>query len=119
MNNYLHNLKLWALGWGRFGEVDFKAGWSANSVGWWLLYGFDYGACVLFLAGPVESVSAFMQRHRSGLINDKVLDIIEVFDARHGRNAGPPLFGSVESSLRVRIVAPICWALVALIAWSI
>lgn len=48
---YLRNLWLWLTGFGRFDEVDFRDGWDAGQLRWWLLYLLDYGANAVLLAG--------------------------------------------------------------------
>lgn len=39
---YLTNIRAWLTGFARFGELTFKAGWSADSLRWWLLYSTRY-----------------------------------------------------------------------------
>lgn len=111
---YLRNLWLWLSGFRRFDEVDFRDGWDAGQLRWWLLYVFDYGANVVLLAGQVETISRHAQDHRSGWVWDKLLDVIEAFDRDHGPRSGPPLFGSELPPKWQRIVVPIGWIILVL-----
>jgi hypothetical protein len=108
---YLQNCWLFLRGFFRFGEIDFKPGWSAGSIKWWLLYLIDYGINVVFLAGQVESISRHAQDHRSGKVWDFILDIIEKFDKDHGPRSGPPLWDSELPPKWQRIVVPLGWVL--------
>lgn len=112
---YFRNLYLWLRGFGRFDELDFKEGWSAESPKWWLLYLIDTGACVILLAGPVCTVSRYAQMHRSGTLWDKLLDVLDRIDTDHGQNSGPVLWDSEEPEKWVRIAVPVAW--VALAVW--
>jgi len=116
---YFKNLWLWLRGFARFKELRFKDGWSSSSVKWWLLYLADHGCCVIFLAGPVTTISRYAQMHRMGWFWDKLLDSIEaLFDPDHGQKSGPVLWGSEEPAKFARILVPVLWlsALVALLA---
>ncbi len=100
MDNYLLNLKLWYLGFKRFGELRFKPGWSADGWGWRILYGLDYLATPLFLAGPVVSLSWYFHNRWFSL-------------GYHGANAGNPLWGSVRCEPWVRLAVPLFWVWMA------
>jgi hypothetical protein len=104
MRNYLLNLRLWFNGFRRFGELQFKPGWS-NDWRWKLLYTLDYGFCVIFMAGPVTSVSRYTEDHW--------------FSSYHGAHTGPDLWSSVRSPPWVRVVVPVVWAiLLARLIWG-
>jgi hypothetical protein len=113
MNTYLRNLYLWASGWFWFDRLTWKPGWR-NGPKWWALYLLDHGACVLFLGGAVETISSYAQRHRSGTVWDKLLDVIERVDPGHGVDAEGTLWGSEESPLWVRVAVPIGWVVLCL-----
>lgn len=100
----------------RIGQaIQYKDGWGPWS--YLPVYLIDVGACVIFLAGAVEPISTFAQRHRTGTVWDKILDVIERFDPGHGANSGSALWGTTESPKAVRILIPCVWALVALWAF--
>lgn len=101
MKNYLLNLRLWYTGWSRFGEVtDWKPGWGPTKRKWFWLYGLDYLACCLIMAGPVVSVSWYLGEYFN-------------VPGAHFANAGRSLWDSVRSPPWLRVVMPILW-LVAL-----
>lgn len=107
MIEYLRNIRLWLRGFRRLDDLNYKAGWSASSF--LPLYLLDVGACVVLLAGPVCTVTRYAQMHRSGAAWDKLLDVLERFDAEHGQRSGPVMWGSVEPPKWVRIVVPVGW----------
>jgi hypothetical protein len=99
MSNYFLTLYRWYTGWSRFHEIEkWKPGWGPTERKWYWLYGLDYLACCLFLAGPVVSVSWYVGKYFN-------------VPGAHFANAGEPLFGSVRSPPWVRIVVPALWAL--------
>ena len=110
MGNYLWNIKQWLQGWLYFDQIMFKDGWS-NNWQWKLLYLVDHGACVILLAGAIEPISHYAQRHRKGRAWDFLLDLIERFDPGHGLDSGGPLWASEESPKWVRIAVPTGWSL--------
>jgi hypothetical protein len=110
--NYFHNIKVWLKGFGRLGKVRYKKGWGPISF-FFKVYTWNIGFCVLVLAGGVEPISNFSQRHRSGLVADKLLDIIEVFDPNHGEDAMDEMWGTRESNETIRKIVPTVWSLLA------
>jgi hypothetical protein len=117
MKAYFTNYWLWLDGFSRFNQLSFKTGWSGKQPRWWLLYLLDYGFCVIFLAGPVCTVSRYAQEHRSGWLWDKLLDVLDRIDTDHGQLSGPALWGSEEPELWVRCVVPGVWTLAILSAF--
>ena len=98
--NYFLNLKLFVLGFAKLKTLDYKPGWTARKF--FLLYLFDYGFCVLVMAGPVVSVSWYVGEYWN-------------VPGSHFALAGGPLFGSVRSPPWVRILVPALWAV---LLWS-
>ena len=101
---YPRNLRLWLTGFGRFGELKFRAGWSATSLRWWLLYLFDYGSHVL-TGGAVVSWSRWFYDNRQYRIPRFFDRLLNHFEDGHGRSAGPPLWGTQDCSPLFRAVA--------------
>lgn len=99
---YLTNIRAWLTGFRRFGELTFRAGWSAGSLRWWLLYGIDYGSHVL-TGGAVVSWSRWFydnrEKYRAANFFDRLLNH---FEEGHGRSAGPALWGTRNCALRSR-----------------
>ena len=65
---YLHNLRAWYKGWGRFRELVWKPGWNWTQLRWKLAYATTYLIPPLFFAGPVISMSWWMHLHRDGFV---------------------------------------------------
>lgn len=106
MKTYLLNLKLFLTGFARFSELSFKPGWSATSPGWWLLYTFDYGTHVLTGAACVSwSRWAWDYREKYGLAEW----LNRLLGERHTSDAGPALWGTVDSDWRVRVGVTLAW----------
>ena len=95
MGQYLSNLKSWWWGFSHLRDISYKPGWNHSKFFW--LYLFDYGACVIFMAGPVTSISRYTQDHW--------------FSSYHGAHTGPDLWGTRRCDPWVRVVVPIFWAL--------
>jgi hypothetical protein len=95
MSNYLLNLKLFLLGFWKLGALNYKPGWTP--IKFLPLYLFDYGFCVLVMAGPVVSVSWYVGEYWN-------------VPGSHFALAGDPLWESVRSPPWVRIVVPALWA---------
>ena len=96
MKNYFLNLKLWYQGFSRFPEItDWKLGWQ-GTFKWKALYATDYLAGCLIFAGPVTSVSRYVNDHWFSL-------------GIHGAHAGPDLWGTVRSPPWVRVGIPLAW----------
>jgi hypothetical protein len=108
MMQYLTNLKAWGVGFARFGEIDFKVGWSAKSPAWWFLYTADYGLNVL-TGGACESISRMAYRHKDGKVWSTLTRLLNRLDAQHGEESGPALWGTVECSVMVRIAVTAAW----------
>ena len=108
MKNFILNLKRWYKGWSRFAEItEWKDGWGPKERKWYLLYGIDYLACVLLLAGPVVSVSWYLGKYFN-------------FPGSHFANAGEPLWDTVRSPPWVRIAVPVFWFVaVPVLIWSL
>lgn len=115
---YFWNLRQWKRGWGNFGGIpSWKPGWDATQFRWKFAYAVDYLLCVLVFAGPVASMSWWMNLHRQGKVWDFVLDGIESKDPNHGADAGGPLWGTSECSFPIRVAVPVLWVL--LVKWLI
>lgn len=112
MKQYFKNVGLWFTGFFKLGKLKYKEGWGP--VKFFPVYLLDVGFCVLVAAGPVATHSWFMNAHRDGWLNDKILDIIEVVDEDHGESAGGPLWGSKEPPQDVRIFVPAFWFALAI-----
>jgi hypothetical protein len=112
MKQYFKNIGLWIVGFFKLGKLRYKEGWNAWKF--FPVYLLDVGFCVLVAAGPVATHSWFMNHHRDGWLNDKVLDLIEKVDEDHGEAAGPPLWGSKEPPQDVRIFVTSVWVAIAL-----
>ena len=106
---YLHNLRAWYKGWGRFRELVWKPGWNWTQLRWKLAYATTYLIPPLFFAGPVVSMSWWMHLHRDGFVWDKILDIIDTQDPKHGEKAGSPLWETTECAFPIRVAVPIIW----------
>lgn len=104
MGRYARNLRLWLTGFRRFKELTFRAGWSADSLRWWLLYSIDYGSHVL-TGGAVVSWSRWFYDHREQRIPGFFNRLLNHAEDGHGRIAGPALWGTVDCDWRVRLVA--------------
>lgn len=101
---YFSNIKAWATGWSRFGELTFKAGWSATYLLWWLLYLFDYGSHVM-AGGAVVSWSRWFYDNRETNKVAKFFDrLLNHFEEGHGRSAGPPLWGTKDCEMKYRLL---------------
>lgn len=112
MSRYTDNLKAWAAGWGRFDEINFKAGWSGKSPRWWLLYGLNYGTRVL-AGGACISWSRWFHLTRDVYPASRFMDrLLSRIDSDHGAGAGPPLWGTAETKWAAT-GAMIFWPLVA------
>jgi hypothetical protein len=102
---YFTNIRAWLTGFRRFDELTFEAGWSADSLRWWLLYAIDYGSHVL-TGGAVVSWSRWFYDNREKYRVANFFDrLLNHFEDGHGRSAGPALWGTVDCSWRVRMVA--------------
>jgi len=111
LSQWIFNLRAWGVGWGKFDEVhSWAPGWNGSQLRWKAVYATDYLLTVLVFAGPVASLSWWMNLHRQGKVWDKILDGIETVDPGHGDKAGGPLFGTTECSFPVRVALPIAWA---------
>ena len=113
---YLHNLRAWLTGFRRFGELSFKAGWSADSWQWRLLYLFDYGSHVLS-GGAVVSWSRWFYDNRQYRIPRFFDRLLNHFEDGHGRSAGPPLWGTQDCSPLFRCAA-VALCLLGVWAWN-
>ena len=100
---YVHNIKSWAVGFGRFGELTFKAGWSADSWRWRVLYLVDYGSHVL-TGGAVVSWSRWFYDQRDKRIPRFMNRLLNHFAERHGEQAGPPLWSTKDCELKYRLL---------------
>ena len=103
MPQYLTNLKLWLTGFRRFGELSFRAGWSADSWQWRLLYALDYGSHVLS-GGAVVSWSRWFYDNRDKRIPRFFDRLLNHFEEGHGRSAGPPLWGTKDCEMKYRLL---------------
>jgi hypothetical protein len=102
---YFTNIRAWLTGFRRFDELAFRAGWSAESWKWWLLYFADYGTHVL-TGGAVVSWSRWFYDNREKYRVANFFDrLLNHFEDGHGRSAGPALWGTVDCSWRTRLVA--------------
>lgn len=102
---YVTNIVLWYTGFSRFGELKFRAGWSADSWKWRLLYTIDYGSHVL-TGGAVVSWSRWFYDNRKKYRIANFFDrLLNHFEDGHGRSAGPALWGTVDCSWGTRLVA--------------
>ncbi|MDP2322581.1 MAG: hypothetical protein Q8N51_00945 [Gammaproteobacteria bacterium] len=102
MQAYISNVVAWLSGFTRLKSVAYKPGWS--HLKFLPVYLFDYGFCVLVLAGPVTSVSYYVHNKWFSL-------------GYHGAHAGPPLWGTVRSPPYVRVAVPALWLLISVIAY--
>lgn len=109
---YFFNLRAWSRGWRKFDEIgNWKPGWDGTQLRWKLIYATNYLVTCLVFAGPVATMSWWMNLHRQGKVWDAILDGIEKHDPGHGEAAGGPLWGTKECSLPIRIAAPVLWFL--------
>ena len=101
---YFANIRAFITGFSRFGELTFKAGWSADSWQWTFLYAIDYGSHVL-TGGAVVSWSRWFYDNREKYRIANFFDrLLNHFEDGHGRSAGPALWGTVDCSWRTRLV---------------
>lgn len=104
MSNYIHNLRLWLTGFGWFGQLTFRAGWSAESWKWRVLYAVDYGSHVLS-GGAVVSWSRWFYDNRDRYRVARFLDrLLNHFEDNHGRSAGPALWGTKDCAMKYRLL---------------
>ena len=109
MSNYLRNLKIWLLGWGRFDQIAFKSGWGPKSPAWFALYAIDYGTRVL-TGGACVSWSRWFFEYRARYRWAKFIDrILGHIDPQHGEHAGPPLWGTRDCDPRLQAVLVVMW----------
>lgn len=100
---YISNLRLWLTGFGRFGELRFYAGWSADQWRWRLLYAIDYGSHVL-TGGAVVTWSRWFYDHRERPIPGFFNRLLNHFEDDHGKHAGPPLWGTKDCNGWLRMI---------------
>ena len=106
----------WLRGWGRFGEIRFKPGWSARSPAWWLVYGLDIGAAVIVLGVGCQPISRWAgeREHQPWIWIARVLNR---WDDGHTDSAGPLMWDTAPCPGSVRAIVMIGWAFVLLV-WA-
>lgn len=123
--SYRRNLTLWWLGWRFFEALTFKAGWSADSPKWWLMYALNHGTRTL-TGGAVMPWSRWFYetRNRYWLSAMAVRVVDAVLGANHCRDAGPALWGTQDTDY-AGPMAYVWWLLIvpgalsALVSWVV
>lgn len=113
--SWTDNLRSWWRGWQQFDLPGFfKPEWHNGPV-WWLVYTFNHGTRALF-GGPVVTWSRWFydtrDTYRASYLASRVLNFI--FRGKHGKESGPPLFGTTDTSWAAR-GAVVFWSLVGLL----
>jgi hypothetical protein len=92
--SYARNVKLWAKGFGRFDELDFKTGWSSGQVRWWLVYTLNMGTRVLTGGAVVTWSRWFYETRYEYRLSKLMTRLLNHADDDHGAESGPALWGS-------------------------
>lgn len=109
MKQYILNLKAWATGFARLGELDYFPGWNV----WKFLpvYLLNHGTRIL-TGGACSSWSRWFYENRSKLRFAKFMDrLLNKFDSNHGQDAGGVLWGTVSLPLWQQAGLSACYAL--------
>ena len=116
---YAHNVKTWWRGWRRFDEIDFREGWSADSLLWWLLYALNHGTRVL-TGGAVVTWSRWFFLNRDKYRAAKFITrFLNHLDQDHGRKSADPLWRTIDTPWAAR-GAVVFWGIVGPLAvWGI